>query len=199
MPTFIMDAYTILKQHLPPEAPEDLPTCCQINFYAGHDGGLPAHADDEPLFGRQGDSVFILSFSMGGDRQFGFFPVDTPSHNTQICLAHGDLLIMTGHAQTYYRHYVSKDQTGQRRINITWRWIRHHNDECPVTQLGQLRAAYDREGLEVTLDEEGTQPVVGARYRYHHTSHQNHEFCSDMRCDIIMWDMLANLKPRHMT
>ena len=134
------------------------PNSCNLNYYPPG-GGVGFHADDEPIFGGATDEKLIISLSLAsaadaaigdGTRRFelrksGGAPDATALHSIE--LAHGDLVTMEGLFQTAWEHSVwpgdrmdiitEKDGGGGDkharggRINLTWRWIRHHLAGCP--------------------------------------------------------------------
>jgi alkylated DNA repair dioxygenase AlkB len=134
------------------------PNSCNLNYYPPG-GGVGWHADDEPIFGTPEDEKLIISLSLAapaddrtsdadGRRSFelrrskGEDDQTSPAEYT-VQLNHGDLVTMEGLFQTEYEHSVwpgddmTKVQEGHKsavgaRINMTWRWVRHHLPACPA-------------------------------------------------------------------
>ena len=138
------------------------PNSCNLNYYPPG-GGVGWHADDEPIFGSSEDEKLIISLSLAapadgraseadGQRSFelrrakGEADQTSPAEHT-VQLSHGDLVTMEGLFQSEYEHSVwpgddmtkveegGKSAVGE-RINLTWRWVRHHLPGCPASQAG---------------------------------------------------------------
>jgi alkylated DNA repair dioxygenase AlkB len=105
----------------------DVQKCCAhpfnsvlANLYRDGRDSMGCHSDDEKALG---DNPLIASISFGETRLLRF------RHNKtgQKCdfeLAHGDLLVMAGSVQHYWRHELPKTrQSKQPRINLTFRRI----------------------------------------------------------------------------
>ena len=80
------------------------------------------HSDDEPELGRD---PCIASLSLGSERRF-LLRHKTQSNlpTSQYLLGDGDLLIMQGKTQHYWKHQIPKTRrpVGP-RINITFRYV----------------------------------------------------------------------------
>ena len=120
-----------------------LPDAVNINLY---DGGLQMvgwHSDNEPIF--DCDDVRIYSLTLGDGRDFqlvrkdlrkteGKFKRSTrpdPADVYTIHLGDGDLIGMAGLTQRHYDHQVGQAAASSgARINLTWRYIKHHCTGC---------------------------------------------------------------------
>ena len=102
----------------------DMPNSCNANLYESGQDGVGWHADDEPLFCAKEQDAMIISLSLGETRTFLYRLNDRPDDEHRLPLANGDLCIMEGLMQKYYKHAVGKQPTKTKsRINLTWRWI----------------------------------------------------------------------------
>lgn len=108
------------------------------NYYREGADGMGMHSDDEPELGPQ---PVIASLSLGAPRRFVFQPIPsrlcaTAVHSADgqrggqhqqrlvVHLQSGDLLIMAGNTQRYWRHGVPKTRVAVGgRINLTFRRI----------------------------------------------------------------------------
>lgn len=93
-----------------------------VNFYRSGVDGMGFHSDNEPELGAQ---PTIASLSLGCARRFVFKPIDKEEkHSYNLDLEAGDLLIMAGDTQRYWRHGLPKTRrTIGGRINLTFRYI----------------------------------------------------------------------------
>ena len=127
------------------------PNSCNVNVYPHADVAIGAHSDDEALFGGGSHQTRIISLSLGGPRTFELCTQDSLSPKGSVTLRHGDLLCMSGMTQKFYRHRVLKGKSGSAgmpadddppsafcpsddsgwRVNLTWRWIEHHQTGSP--------------------------------------------------------------------
>lgn len=90
------------------------------NLYRDGSDSMGWHADKERELGL---NPAIASLSFGASRLFKIRHVKT-AETLDIELQHGDLLLMAGALQHYWRHCVPKTrQTKTPRINLTFRWI----------------------------------------------------------------------------
>ena len=118
----------------------DVPTAANLNLYGGSGSYVSWHCDDEPLFGGDGDPKLIVSLSLGSSVTFKWKAKSCLDSEVGSCrLSHGDLLVMDGKCQDEYLHCTSPG-LADRRVNITYRWIRNHASGCPVAAgvLGSL-------------------------------------------------------------
>ena len=107
-----------------------LPHGCNLNLYEGGTDNLGWHADAEPmLVGPQGQ-VTVLSLSLGAPRIFGLRH-EHSGESRCILLGDGDVLVMTGLLQRYFKHAVlSSDPAPNIRINLTFRFVGKHATSC---------------------------------------------------------------------
>jgi alkylated DNA repair dioxygenase AlkB len=90
------------------------------NLYRDGRDSMGCHADDEKALG---DNPLIASLSFGATRLLRFkHPAN--GGKVELVLAHGDLLIMAGALQHFWRHELPKTRKIERpRINLTFRAI----------------------------------------------------------------------------
>ena len=118
----------------------DVPTAANLNLYGGSRSFVSWHCDDEPLFGDIGEPKLIVSLSLGSAVTFKWKAKSCLDSEVGSCrLHHGDLLVMDGGCQDEYLH-CTYPGLADRRVNITYRWIRNHTPSCPlaVGVLGSL-------------------------------------------------------------
>ena len=91
---------------------------CLLNYYpSGHDG-MGYHADDEPELGAQ---PLIASLSLGATRKFVFKHKKTQD-KVALYLESGQLIVMRGDTQTFWKHSITKTTTvADGRISLTFR------------------------------------------------------------------------------
>lgn len=93
-----------------------------LNYYRDGADGMGWHSDDEPELGRD---PCIASLSLGSERRF-LLRHKTQSNlpTSQYLLGDGNLLIMQGKTQHYWKHQIPKTRrpVGP-RINITFRYV----------------------------------------------------------------------------
>ena len=95
---------------------------CLLNYYPSGTDGMGYHADDEKELG---DQPIIASLSLGATRKFVFKHKKTQD-KVALCLESGQLVVMHGDTQTFWKHTITKTKkvsTG--RISLTFR--RMHN------------------------------------------------------------------------
>lgn len=93
---------------------------CLLNYYPSGDDGMGYHADDEPELGAQ---PLIASLSLGATRKFVFKHKKTQD-KVALYLASGQLLVMRGDTQTFWKHSITKTTTvHDGRISLTFRRI----------------------------------------------------------------------------
>lgn len=92
------------------------------NWYRNGSDSMGFHADDEPELGRH---PLIASLTLGGARRFVLKPYrGLNAESCSINLGNGDLLVMSGETQHYWRHGVPKTtKVVAPRINLTFRHI----------------------------------------------------------------------------
>ena len=109
-----------------------MPTAVNLNLYGGSRSYVNWHCDDEPLFGGVGEPKLIASLSLGDDVTFKWKAKSCLDSEVGSCrLSHGDLLVMDGKCQDEYLHCTSPG-LADRRVNITYRWIRNHTPSFPL-------------------------------------------------------------------
>ncbi|KGT49047.2 DNA methylase [Xanthomonas phaseoli pv. phaseoli] len=91
------------------------------NRYRSGSDAMGWHSDDEPELGAQ---PLIASVSLGATRRFAFKHRDDAALKQTLELGHGDLLVMSGDTQRYYKHALPRTArpVGE-RINLTFRQI----------------------------------------------------------------------------
>ncbi len=94
------------------------------NYYRDGSDGMGAHSDNEPELGPSRDDVRIASISLGSRRRFVLKRRGRGSETYEIALGEGDLLVMGGTLQRYYKHHVPKTKmlVGP-RLNLTFRLV----------------------------------------------------------------------------
>ena len=113
-----------------------LPTAANLNLYRRWKSCVGWHCDDEPLFGKCGDAKLIVSVSLGNFALFRWRRQSCSSDEGRSCrLDHGDVLVMDGQCQGEFHHRTSPGRE-QERINITFRWVKHHVSSCPLLKAG---------------------------------------------------------------
>ena len=95
---------------------------CLLNYYPTGSDGMGYHADDEPELGPQ---PIIASLSLGATRKFVLKHKNPPTNaqsKIELHLESGQLIIMRGDTQQYWKHTVTKTKTVQQgRISLTFR------------------------------------------------------------------------------
>eukprot|EP01084_Bolivina_argentea_P147427 257943_1 len=112
---------------------------CLVRKYENGYYGVGYHSDNEELFKNskklknQNDDIKIISLSLGETRKFQIKLINNDEKKqdiepTEIALRNGDVLIMDGLMQKYYKHKVPKEKhIVNTRYNLTWRLIKTHN------------------------------------------------------------------------
>ncbi|MDO5769425.1 MAG: alpha-ketoglutarate-dependent dioxygenase AlkB [Psychrobacter sp.] len=91
---------------------------CLLNYYPTGEDGMGYHADDEPELGYQ---PIIASLSLGAPRKF-VLKHKTSKDKVELMLDAGQLIVMRGDTQTYWKHTITKTKTvKQGRISLTFR------------------------------------------------------------------------------
>ncbi|MBO9739085.1 alpha-ketoglutarate-dependent dioxygenase AlkB [Xanthomonas axonopodis pv. begoniae] len=92
-----------------------------VNRYRSGSDAMGWHSDDEPELGAQ---PLIASVSLGATRRFAFKHRDDAALKQTLELGHGDLLLMGGDTQRYYKHALPRTArlVGE-RVNLTFRQI----------------------------------------------------------------------------
>ena len=96
---------------------------CLLNYYPSGDEGMGYHADDEKELG---DQPIIASFSLGATRKFVFKHKKTQD-KVELYLESGQLIVMHGDTQEYWKHTITKTKTvNEGRISLTFRQMALH-------------------------------------------------------------------------
>ena len=91
---------------------------CLLNYYPSGDEGMGYHADDEKELGNQ---PIIASLSLGATRKFVFKHKKTQD-KIELYLESGQLIVMHGATQKYWKHSITKTKTvHEGRISLTFR------------------------------------------------------------------------------
>lgn len=103
---------------------------CLLNYYPSGSEGMGYHADDEPELGA---TPLIASLSLGATRKMAFKHKPnkhkTDNHRqmpdkVELYLASGQLIMMAGVTQQYWKHRITKTTTvNEGRISLTFRHI----------------------------------------------------------------------------
>ena len=97
---------------------------CLLNYYPSGDDGMGYHADDERELGVQ---PIIASLSLGATRKFVFKHKKTQD-KVELYLESGQLIIMHGDTQSFWKHSITKTKTvNSGRISLTFRQIHPNN------------------------------------------------------------------------
>lgn len=91
---------------------------CLLNYYPSGADGMGYHADDEKELGHQ---PVIASLSLGATRKFVFKHKKTQD-KVELHLESGQLVVMHGDTQTFWKHTITKTKTVDTgRISLTFR------------------------------------------------------------------------------
>lgn len=91
-----------------------------VNLYRNEKDSNGWHADNEKELGQ---NPVIASVSFGQSRRFQL-QHRNGAHNLNFILNHGDLFMMGGQLQHYWKHQVPKEKYAcKARINLTYRYI----------------------------------------------------------------------------
>lgn len=126
---------------------EEWPDAANVNLYIDGADSIGWHRDDEKMFDGVAQDCRIASLSLGATRSFQIALADELSKRddqpipllqtvTAVDLHSGDICAMEGLFQKHYLHSVPKLLDPSRnvgpRINLTFRWIRHHRSTCTL-------------------------------------------------------------------
>jgi len=93
---------------------------CLLNYYPSGADGMGYHADDEKELGNQ---PIIASLSLGATRKFVFKHKKTQD-KVELYLESGQLIVMHGNTQTFWKHTITKTKTvAAGRISLTFRQL----------------------------------------------------------------------------
>ena len=91
---------------------------CLLNYYPSGADGMGYHADDEKELGQQ---PVIAALSLGATRKFVFKHRKTQD-KVELHLESGQLIVMHGDTQSYWKHTITKTKTvNEGRISLTFR------------------------------------------------------------------------------
>ena len=91
---------------------------CLLNYYPSGSDSMGYHADDERELGYQ---PVIAALSLGATRKFVFKHKKTQD-KVELYLESGQLIVMHGDTQTFWKHTVTKTKTVHKgRISLTFR------------------------------------------------------------------------------
>ena len=91
---------------------------CLLNYYPTGSDGMGYHADDEKELGQK---PIIASLSLGATRKFVFKHKKTQD-KVELYLESGQLVVMHGDTQTFWKHTITKTKTvSEGRISLTFR------------------------------------------------------------------------------
>jgi len=91
---------------------------CLLNYYPSGADSMGYHADDEKELGQQ---PVIASLSLGATRKFVFKHKKTQD-KVELHLESGQLIVMHGDTQTFWKHTITKTKTVDAgRISLTFR------------------------------------------------------------------------------
>ncbi|MEW5306849.1 MAG: hypothetical protein WDW36_009287 [Sanguina aurantia] len=130
-------------------------TACLANLYRDGNDHVSWHADDEPVFGPE---PTIVSVSLGATREFVLRHNHNPNRQIRYQLADGDVLVMKGHVQTYWKHSLLRSPTcSSPRINLTYRTLYPHAAQRKLreTQQHQLQQQQQQQQREQQQTLEG--------------------------------------------
>jgi alkylated DNA repair dioxygenase AlkB len=92
------------------------------NWYRDGRDAMGMHADDEPELGPSREDVRIASISLGERRRFVIAPRRKDGERRVLELGEGDLLVMGGTTQRWFRHGVPRTaRPVGARLNLTLR------------------------------------------------------------------------------
>ncbi len=93
---------------------------CLANLYEDGSQGVGWHSDDEPSLGTK---AVIASLSFGTTRKFAF-KHKWKNEKVEIMLQSGQLIVMKGFTQRYWKHMIAKSsKIVEPRINLTFRYF----------------------------------------------------------------------------
>lgn len=108
-----------LKQHIEKLVGHPFNSCL-ANLYENGQQAVGWHSDDEPSLGK---NAVIASLSFGATRKMSF-KHKIHNHKIELLLQHGQLIVMHGETQHYWKHCITKsNKIIQPRINLTFRYF----------------------------------------------------------------------------
>lgn len=124
-----LNTYLKAQGILPPDSPAAL-NYVLVNLYRDGEDYIGPHRDNEPdmvqVRTAEGkEETVIVSLSFGASRDFILQRVDDITVKHSMNLQHGDLLIMRGDTNDYWKHSVPKRlRVKTARYNLTFRFMR---------------------------------------------------------------------------
>lgn len=112
-----------LKQHIETLVGHSFNSCL-ANLYENGTQGVGWHSDDEEaLSPKTGEETVIASLSFGATRKFSF-KHKFKDHKADMLLQSGQLIVMRGKTQHYWKHALIKSsKIFEPRINLTFRYF----------------------------------------------------------------------------
>ena len=99
---------------------------CLANLYEDGTQGMGWHRDDEASLRAAEHETVIASLSLGATRKFRFKHIHTDA-KVDLMLHSGQLIVMKGQTQRYWKHMLAKSSKVQEpRINLTFRYFYPH-------------------------------------------------------------------------
>lgn len=97
---------------------------CLANLYENGTQAVGWHSDDEPaLYADIQQETVIASVSLGATRKFRF-KHKSKAENIDLLLQAGQLIVMSGQTQRYWKHCIAKSsKITEARINLTFRYF----------------------------------------------------------------------------
>ena len=96
---------------------------CLANLYENGTQAVGWHSDDEPSLLSPTQQVVIASLSFGASRKFCFKHKST-QEKVQLLLQSGQLIVMRGKTQRYWKHALMKSmKVTEPRVNLTFRYF----------------------------------------------------------------------------
>lgn len=114
-----------LKQQIEAETGHQFNSCL-ANLYEDGMQGMGWHSDDEASLRSDQQETVIASLSLGATRKFRF-KHKTQNETVDLLLHSGQLIVMKGQTQQYWKHMLAKSsKVQQARINLTFRYFYSH-------------------------------------------------------------------------
>ncbi len=111
-----------LKQHIEKLVGHSFNSCL-ANLYENGTQAVGWHSDDEPALIAPDQQVVIASLSFGASRKFCFQHKSSQA-KVPMLLQHGQLIVMRGQTQRYWKHALMKSvKITEPRINLTFRYF----------------------------------------------------------------------------
>lgn len=134
-PQWMAPIMTQVMPHIGINSEVEWPNSCNANWYGSGTESVDWHADDETMFQSTHQATRIISLSLGTGRAFQVRQWWSGAPVTSQVLMDGDLCLMDGYFQRYYKHRVDKQRDVEGgRINLTWRWVRQHQAGCGAAE-----------------------------------------------------------------